>query len=183
MNAVAGPLLPASPVRRYPLFLATALALTLPAAALAQGQPPAPPTREDLTVGRDDTPDRASRLSVEGDIERGPCPLADPAFANTRVTFSTVEFTGLPGVPASVLEPAWRDLAGRDMPVAALCDVRDRAASILRGLGYLAAVQVPPQRIDAGGTVRMDVLAAQLIENGCTRQLELLSTATLIAEG
>jgi len=26
-------------------------------------------------------------------------------------------------------------------------------------------------------------LAAQLIENGCTRQLELLSTATLIAEG
>lgn len=164
MNAVAGPLLPASPVRRYALFLATALALTLPAAAFAQAQPPAPPTREDLTVGRDETPDRASRLSVEGDIERGPCPLADPAFANTRVTFSAVEFTGLPGVPASVLEPAWRDLAGQDMPVAALCDVRDRAASILRGLGYLAAVQVPPQRIDAGGTVRMDVLAARLVE-------------------
>lgn len=28
-----------------------------------------------------------------------------------------------------------------------------------------------------------EALAAQLIENGCTRQLELLSTATLIAEG
>ena len=164
MNAVAGPLLPASPVRGYALFLATALALTLPAAAFAQSQPPAPPTREDLTVGRDETPDRASRLSVEGDIERGPCPLADPAFANTRVTFSTVEFAGLPGVPPSVLDPAWRDLAGQDMPVAALCDVRDRAASILRGLGYLAAVQVPPQRIDANGTVRMDVLAARLVE-------------------
>ena len=164
MNAVAGPLLPASPVRKSALFLAPALALTLPSAAFAQGQPPAPPTREDLTVGRDETPDRASRLSVEGDIERGPCPLADPAFANTRVTFSTVEFTGLPGVPASVLDPAWHDLAGQEMPVAALCDVRDRAASILRGLGYLAAVQVPPQRIDAGGTVRMDVLAARLVE-------------------
>jgi hemolysin activation/secretion protein len=164
MNAVAGPLLPASRAFRFALFVASALALTLPAAAFAQGQPPAPPTREDLTVGRDETPGRASRLRVEGDIERGPCPLADPAFANTRVTFSTVEFTGLPGVPASVLDPAWRDLAGQEMPVAALCEVRDRAASILRGLGYLAAVQVPPQRIEAGGTVRMDVLAARLVE-------------------
>lgn len=164
MNAVAGPLLPEPRIRRLAFLLATAIALMLPATAMAQGQPPAPPTREDLAVGRGETPDRPSRLSVEGDIERGPCPLADPAFANTRVTFSTVEFTGLPGVPASVLEPAWRDLAGREMPVAALCDVRDRAASILRGLGYLAAVQVPPQRIDAGGTVRMDVLAARLVE-------------------
>ena len=50
------------------------------------------------------------------------------------------------------------------MPIAALCEVRDRAATILRGLGYLAAVQVPPQRIEAGGTVRMDVLAARLVE-------------------
>jgi hemolysin activation/secretion protein len=164
MNAVVGPPLPTTSVRRRALFLASALALTLPTTALAQGQPPAPPTREDLTVGRDESTDRASQLSVEGDIERGPCPLADPAFANTRVTFSTVEFSGLPGVPASVLDPAWRDLAGQEMPVAALCDVRDRAASILRGLGYLAAVQVPPQRIDAGGTVRMDVLAARLVE-------------------
>jgi len=164
MNAVAGLLFPDPRNPGFAPFLATALALTLPAPAFAQGQPPAPPTREDLTVGRDETPDRASRLSVEGDIERGPCPLADPAFANTRVTFSAVEFTGLPGVPASVLDPTWRDLAGQEMPVAALCDVRDRAASILRGLGYLAAVQVPPQRIDANGTVRMDVLAARLVE-------------------
>src|SRR3990170_8094539 len=101
MNAVAGPLLPDPRIRRFAPFLATALALTLPVPALAQGQPPAPPTREDLAVGREETPDRARRLSVEGDIERGPCPLADPAFANTRVTFSNVEFAGLPGVPPS----------------------------------------------------------------------------------
>ena len=42
-----------------------------------------------------------------------------------------------------MLDPSWRDLAGQEMPVAALCDVRDRAATILRELGYLAAVQVP----------------------------------------
>ena len=147
------------------LLLGAALALALPAPALAQARPPAPPTREDLTVGRAETSgDRTGRLSVEGDIERGPCPLADPAFAETRVSFAQVEFTGLPGIAASVLDPSWRGLAGQEMPVAALCEVRDRAATILRDLGYLAAVQVPPQRIEAGGTVRMDVLAARLVE-------------------
>jgi hemolysin activation/secretion protein len=164
MRAFADPLRPDPRSLRIHLLLGAALALALPGQALAQAQPPAPPTREDLSVGRDQTPDRAGRLSVEGDIERGPCPLADPAFASTRVTFANVGFTGLPGIPASVLDPAWRDLAGQEIPVAALCDVRDRAASILRGMGYLAAVQVPPQRIEASGTVRMDVLAARLVE-------------------
>lgn len=139
--------------------LGTALAL-MPAAGYAQV---APPTRDDLRVGRSDAPP-AARLTVEDGIERGPCPLADPAFAATRVTFSTVEFTGLPGVPASALEPLWRPLAGRDLPIAALCEVRDRAATLLRGRGFLAAVQIPPQRIEPGGTVRMDVLAARLVE-------------------
>jgi hemolysin activation/secretion protein len=136
-------------------------ALALP--AHAQGLPE-PPTRQDLTVGREASRGDRSTLRVEGDVERGPCPLADPAFAETRVTFSSVEFSGLPGVPPSALEPAWREFAGSERPVAALCEVRDRAASILRGLGYLAAVQVPPQRIDANGTVHMDVLAAKLVE-------------------
>jgi len=163
MRAVADLLGPGPRTIRKQLVLGAALALALPHAAFAQALPN-PPTREDLTVGRDERADRPGRLSIEGDIERGPCPLADPAFASTRVTFGTVEFTGLPGIPASALDPAWRDLAGQDMPVAALCEVRDRAATILRGLGYLAAVQVPPQRIEAGGTVRMDILAARLVE-------------------
>ena len=144
-------------------MLAVAAALVLPGVAQAQRLPD-PPTRQDLAVGQEPARTDRSTLTVEGDIERGPCPLADPAFADTRVTFSTVEFTGLPGVPASALEPAWRGLAGSEQPIASLCDVRDRAGSILRGLGFLAAVQVPPQRIEAGGTVRMDVLAAKLVE-------------------
>jgi hemolysin activation/secretion protein len=126
---------------------------------------PQPPSREDFDVGRTDTREaRDSRLTVEADIERGPCPLADPSFAETRVTFSSVEFSGLPGIDAGVLDPAWRDLAGREQPVAVLCEVRDRAATILRDLGYLAAVQVPPQRIETRGVARMDVLAARLVE-------------------
>ena len=144
--------------------VASALAITLPLPALAQVIP-SPPSRGDLEVGRGDrAAERTNRLTVEGDIERGPCPLADPAFADTRVTFSAVEFTGLPGIPASALDSAWREYAGRELPVATLCEVRDRAATTLRQMGFLAAVQVPPQRIDANGTVRMDVLAAKLVE-------------------
>jgi hemolysin activation/secretion protein len=139
-------------------------ALALPQAALAQAVPQ-PPSREDLSVGRENNEaPRPSKLTVEGDIERGPCPLADPSFAEVRVNFSSVEFSGLPGVPATTLDAAWRDQAGQDLPIVSLCQVRDRASAILRDLGYLAAVQIPPQRIDKGGVVKMDVLAAKLVE-------------------
>ncbi len=147
-----------------PVRLACGLSLALALAVPAAAQAPQPPPRDDLTLGRDGDRERTSRLTVEGDVERGPCPLADPSFAGTRVSFSAVEFADLPGVPASALEPAWRDFAGAEHPIAVLCDVRDRAATILRGMGFLAAVQIPPQRIDDGGTVRMDVLAARLVE-------------------
>jgi hemolysin activation/secretion protein len=160
MRSVASPCRHA---RDLAAVLLAATALALPLAARAQ-RLPEPPTRQDLTVGRETPRADRSNLTVEGDIERGPCPLADPAFADTRVTFSRVEFAGLPGLPASALEGAWREFAGSDQPIASLCEVRDRAATILRGLGYLAAVQVPPQRIEANGTVRMDVLVAKLVE-------------------
>jgi len=132
-----------------------------PQAASAQNLQP--PTREELNVGRNEA-QRPNRLTIEGGLERGPCPLAEAQFANVRVKFSSVEFSGLPGVPPAVLEAAWRDLAGRDQQIAALCEVRDRASAILRERGYLVAVQVPPQRIPANGTVKMDILAAKLVE-------------------
>ncbi len=151
---------PASRWRRAILAAGTAIAI-MPAAAYAQA---GAPSRDDLSVGRDRAPEPAPRLSVDDKIERGPCPLAEPSFANTRVTFAAVEFAGLPGIPASDLDQSWRGYAGRELPIAALCDVRDRAATLLRARGFLAAVQIPPQRIEKGGTVRMDVLAARLTE-------------------
>lgn len=148
---------------RVALAMGVAGVVALPSAALAQAQ--AAPTRDDLSVGRAGAgPQLSGRLSVEGDIERGPCPLNSPDMAQTRVSFSHVEFTGLPGVDASILDDAWSDGVGRDLPIASLCDVRDRAATILRAQGFLAAVQIPPQRIEPNGTVRMDVLAAKLVE-------------------
>jgi hemolysin activation/secretion protein len=43
-----------------------------------------------------------------------------------------------------------------------ICEIRDRAATILRDAGYVAAVEVPEQRI-ADGTVRFQVLMAKLV--------------------
>ncbi|MET0588731.1 MAG: ShlB/FhaC/HecB family hemolysin secretion/activation protein [Novosphingobium sp.] len=135
----------------------------LPSVADAQINPP---TREELEVGRptENTGVSANRLVVEGGIERGPCPLADPSLANLKVTFSRVTFANLTAVPPETLDAAWHDMAGREVPVASLCEVRDRAATMLRQMGYLAAVQVPPQRIEKNGEVRMDVLIAKLVE-------------------
>lgn len=144
------------------LLLASCLAL--PGLALAQTAQP--PSRDDLGVSdplNSDLPRRAT-VTVEGGIERGPCPLADPAYANVTVNFGRVEFTGLPGISPDVLGRTWTGLAGQPLPIARLCGIRDEAATLLRAEGFLAAVQVPPQRIEAGGTVRMDVLAARLVE-------------------
>src|SRR5690348_1534542 len=82
---------------RWVLLAAGAWGLAAPGVASAQATP-APPSREELNVGRPAQPEnRPSRLSVEGGIERGPCPLAEPAFHNVRVKFSAVDFSGLPG--------------------------------------------------------------------------------------
>jgi hemolysin activation/secretion protein len=52
---------------------------------------------------------------------------------------------------------------GRDVPISTVCEIRDRAATILRDAGYIAAVQVPEQRIE-GGIVRFQVLMAHLTQ-------------------
>ena len=135
--------------------LALMLPIVLPVAA-AQVAPRAP-TREELTRGQltDEAANRGSRLTVVGGVERAPCPLADPRYASVQVNFADVRFEGLRIVDPAALEDSWREFAGREVPIATLCEVRDRAATMLRQMGYLAAVQVPPQRIEKGGTVRL----------------------------
>lgn len=165
---IAWPVRP-GPVRRS-ARRKTSLALlaVLPAAfaSPAMAQAVAAPTREELRAVPLEAEPRASaaRLSVEGGVERGPCPLAEPSLAALRVSFSRVRFDGLSAIDPALLDGTWQDMAGQDLPLASLCDVRDRAATALRAMGYLAAVQVPPQRIEKGGEVRMDVLVARLVE-------------------
>lgn len=143
---------------------ALALAMLMPVAAMAQVTPRAP-TREELSPGQvaGDAARQSSRLTVVGGAERAPCPLADPRYAGVTVNFADVRFDGLRIVDPAVLEDSWREFAGHEVPIASLCEVRDRAATALRQMGYLAAVQVPPQRIEKGGTVRFDIFMARLV--------------------
>ena len=140
-----------------------ALSLMLASAAAAQVSTPtiAGPSRDELGgITRAPTL-QAPRLAVSGGIERSACPLADPQFAKITTTITSVAFNGLKGATAAELEAAWKPLAGTPQPISVLCEIRDAAATILRAKGYLAAVQVPVQRIE-NGQVRMEVLYARI---------------------
>lgn len=148
------------------------LCALLPVAAQAQTTPPpsAPlaPTREEILRGseRAQTPGASARAVDSGGVERAPCPLAAPEFGDIRLTLTQAQFTGsgteaMPALGLTNLEGAYSDLIGQNLPVSAVCDIRDRAATILRKAGYLAAVRVPVQTIE-GGVVKLEIIAARL---------------------
>ena len=141
----------------------SAIAIVVPAPAFGQVAVPSlgVPTRDELEGIQKPRIEEAPKLSIEGGIERAPCPLADPQFADVPVTISAVTFNNLKGASAAELEPAWKPFAGSPQPVAVICEIRDAAATILRNKGYLAAVQVPTQKIE-NGEVRLEVLYARV---------------------
>ena len=144
--------------REYPAFLLASAALLAPSYAAAQS---VAPTREELTrIARPPAESRPT-LNIVGGVERSPCPLADPRFADVKVTISEVQFNGLKGATSEEMRSAWAPYAGTEQPVAVLCEIRDAAATLLRNKGYLAAVQVPTQRIE-NGVVRMETLFARV---------------------
>lgn len=139
-----------------------AVAATGTTQALAQQvNVPSPPTREEIERPVQQRAERPARLTVEGDIERSPCPLADPAYANVRLTLTEARFNNLGPVAPVELRPIYQQYIGTEQPVAVLCEIRDAVATKLRRDGYIAAVQVPTQRID-NGIVQFEVLFAKL---------------------
>lgn len=129
--------------------LAVAFLAGLPSLQPATAQSIAP-TRDELTRQPATSDNRRTRLTVRGELERSPCALADPQFAGITVTIREVRFANLKGASAAEMRATWADLAGQPRPVSVICEVRDRAAALLRDKGYLAAVQVPVQRIEQG---------------------------------
>lgn len=126
-------------------------------------QPPTPPTREEIERNPIRPPvERAPRLTVEGGIEHAPCALANPAYKDVTLTVTNVVFDDLKVLTPADLRPAYAEFLGKQEPVAVICEIRDRAATILRDAGYIAAVEVPEQRI-AEGTVHFKVLMAKLV--------------------
>ena len=138
--------------------LAAGAGLLAEAPALAQS---VAPTREELTRPQLAPPTPKSTLNVIGGVERSPCPLANPEFNDVRVTISDVDFHNLKGATPEEMRATWADFAGTEHPVSVICEIRDRAATYLRNKGYLAAVQVPTQRIE-NGRVRLELLYARV---------------------
>lgn len=155
--------LPKPAALRWTLFGSAALvAVATPATALAQATPQIP-TREEIQQPTlaPLAPPNEQVVAADDGIERAPCPLANPEFANVRITLRGVEFSSVEGIDSSMLASSWSDKVGQDLPISVVCDIRDRAATMLRSKGYLAAVRVPPQTID-DGIVRLDILAARM---------------------
>ncbi len=144
------------------LFLA-GCASAFPTAAAAQTPGELlPPTREEVTRPVETQPQLPrAQVVIEGAVERAPCALDAPEFKDITVNLKDVVFDNLKEVAPVTLDPAFRPYVGQTIPLATVCEIRDRAATILRNAGYVAAVQVPEQRI-ADGTIRFNVLMAHL---------------------
>jgi hemolysin activation/secretion protein len=150
---------------RFAHLLFSTILSAAPAPALAQSRPLSPPTREEVTR-RPRTPpptSQAPRLEVEGGVERAPCALAGPEFQSIHFVLKGAEFDGLQGLTREQIANAYAPYVGHDIPISTVCEIRDRAGTILRNAGYIAAVQVPEQRI-SDGTVRFTVLMAHLTQ-------------------
>lgn len=151
-------------VGKYAALICAAglIAAALPAAAWAQATPQIP-TREEIQRPTlpPAVPPAERIVAADDSIERAPCPLADPQYANVRIALRQVQFSSVEGIDPAMLDSAWTDRVGQDLPISVVCDIRDRAATMLRSKGYLAAVRVPPQTID-DGIVRLDILAARM---------------------
>ncbi len=115
--------------------------------------------RAPVTTSR---PSPGQRVTIENELERAPCPLAGEAYRDITVKLDKVDFGDLKGISPDLIRPAYARYLGQTLPLATVCEIRDAAATLLRKNGYLAAVQVPPQRI-ADGTVKFDVLLAKLV--------------------
>jgi hemolysin activation/secretion protein len=155
------------PRRRDSVRLAAAIMLAAcPSLVAAQSAPPpqvVPPTREEVTRPVANPPPPQSRLEVQGGIERAPCALDGPEFRSIHFILRGAEFDGLQGLTRADLVQTYAQDMGRDVPISIVCEIRDRAATTLRDAGYIAAVQVPEQRIE-DGIIHFQVLMAHLTQ-------------------
>lgn len=151
-------------VRLVGLVAVSLVAATGPSVAAQTASQVLPPTREEVTrpeprIQRN----QALRLEVEGEFERTPCALDNPEFKDIRFTLAGARFEELRGLSPRDLAGTYEHLVGTQQPVSAVCEIRDRAAAVLRDAGYIAAVEVPEQRI-TDGVVRFRVVMARLVQ-------------------
>ena len=140
--------------------LAVGLAALGAATAGAQVQG-VPLNRSDLVPPQQRSTERATTLSVDGDLARAPCALDQPQYADLKFTLQGARFTGIERASGVALDAAYAGYVGREVPVSALCDIRARANTLLRAAGYLASVEIPEQSL-AGGVPQFAVVLGRI---------------------
>jgi hemolysin activation/secretion protein len=121
------------------------------------------PSRQELDPARQPALPAAPRGDLFRQMEAGPCPFAQ---SDLKVTLTSVEFRGSRegalALGPDALAPAYADLIGREVPLATICEIRDRAAVLYMRQGVLASVTIPEQRISEGRLV-LQVVEAQVV--------------------
>src|SRR5215469_8286593 len=145
-----------------PRLLARALATLALLFAVAQGWPAAAQSLSPQELNPAQRAPAPAKPSGNADLlsppEPGPCPLAS---SNLTFKLNDVTFKGADTVPSEKLAQAYQGYIGRDVPVAALCEIRDRASTILFNEGLFARVEIPAQRI-SDGHVTFEVIEAYI---------------------
>jgi hemolysin activation/secretion protein len=136
---------------------AATLGAALPAAAQI-----ALPSRQELDPARATPITAAPRGDLFPDLKPAPCAFRA---SNVKVNLRSVEFQGAANgrlaVSDAALASTYADLVGREAPVSAICDIRDRAATLYLRRGVLASVIIPEQRI-ADGKLVLTVIEARI---------------------
>lgn len=83
-------------------------------------------------------------------MARTPCALDNPELADITVTLSSVNFVGAEAASDVDLSQSYESYLGRELPLAVLCDIRAQSTALLTEAGYLAAVDIPEQRLSEG---------------------------------
>lgn len=130
-------------------------------ATAAYAQQITPPTRDEIDPAVPSIDGKQSRLTIEDSVERSPCPLDKPEYDDIRVDIDDVFFNNLRGITEAEIRQTYGPYLGKSQPIKRVCEIRDAAATLLRSKGYLAAVEVPAQRIEAG-QVKFEVLYARI---------------------
>ncbi|WP_293475405.1 POTRA domain-containing protein [Phenylobacterium sp.] len=135
-----------------------------PDLAMAQVSPPArggavAPSRQDLNP---EARRGARPPSRDSDLFSAPAPLPCP-LASSALTFRLqgVDVVGSSIAPEDA-RAAYARLVGTEIPVARICEIRDRLSLILFRKGRLARVEIPEQTI-SGGRLRIEVTEARIV--------------------
>ena len=120
------------------------------------------PSRQELDPARATPIAAAPRGDLFPDLKPAPCTFRN---SDVKVNLRSVEFQGATrgklALSDAALASTYADLIGREAPVSAICDIRDRAATLYLRRGVLASVIIPEQRI-ADGRLVLTVIEARI---------------------